>query len=298
MEYIEGRTLDELIGPKGMPPAQALKLAVQIADGVAMAHAAGILHRDLKPSNVIVTADGRVKILDFGLAKLLDPETSPEATTVTIRDLTEQGEVMGTVAYMSPEQAEGRKLDGRSDIFSFGSVLFQMVTGRKPFTGDSTFSVVAKILKEEPTPPSRLATSIPPELERIILRCLRKGPGAALPSYGGPERGASGREGGIEIGQTSVAVSITPPLGMDMGGAVPGSSLLGFRLAGVTRPRRRAAPGRSAYHATGSASISLVFSRRQSRSFQLDRAKTEQSGHLCPANRRRFCHPSDNGPGQ
>jgi serine/threonine protein kinase len=176
MEYIAGQTLDELIAPKGMRPAQALKYAVQIADALAKAHGAGILHRDLKPSNVMVTDEGRIKILDFGLAKLLEPAESSDGTILTAQPQTEEGSVMGTPAYMSPEQAEGRKLDGRSDIFSFGSVLYEMVTGRKPFTGDSRLAMLTKILSEDPTLPSQLGTSIPPELEKIIMRCLRKDP--------------------------------------------------------------------------------------------------------------------------
>ena len=178
MEYIKGQTLDDLIGPKGMPAAQALKYAVQVADAFAKAHGAGILHRDLKPSNVMVTVEGRIKIVDFGLAKLLEsPGSSPEATTVTAHQLTEEGNVVGTPAYMSPEQAECRNLDARSDIFSFGSLLYKMVTGRNPFTGDSRLMVLTRVLNQEPTPPSQLGTSIPPELEKIILRCLRKDPG-------------------------------------------------------------------------------------------------------------------------
>jgi eukaryotic-like serine/threonine-protein kinase len=174
MEHIEGKTLAELIPPKGLRPSQTLHYAVQIADALAKAHGAGILHRDLKPSNIMVTDEGRIKILDFGLAKLLEPDFSRDASTLTARPLTEEGAVLGTAAYMSPEQAEGRKLDGRSDIFSFGSVLYEMVTGRKPFTGDSRLAMLTKILSEDPTPPSQLGTSIPPELEKIILRCLRK----------------------------------------------------------------------------------------------------------------------------
>jgi Tol biopolymer transport system component len=158
-------------------PAQALKYAVQIADALAKAHGAGILHRDLKPSNIMVTDEGRIKILDFGLAKLLEPaDYSDDAPTLTARPLTEEGSVMGTAAYMSPEQAEGRKLDGRSDIFSFGSVLYEMVTGHKPFTGDSRLAMLTKILNEDPTLPCQLAASTPPELEKLILRCLRKDP--------------------------------------------------------------------------------------------------------------------------
>src|SRR5436190_547136 len=177
MEYVEGKTLDNLIPAKGLRPADVLRYAVQIADAMAKAHGAGILHRDLKPSNIIVTDEGRVKILDFGLAKLLDTDdSSPEGTTLTARPITQQGTVLGTVAYMSPEQAEGRKVDARSDIFSFGSVLYEMVTGRKPFAGDSRLSLLSKIVSEDPAAPSQLAASIPPDLEKIILHCLRRDP--------------------------------------------------------------------------------------------------------------------------
>ncbi|RPH57905.1 MAG: serine/threonine-protein kinase, partial [Acidobacteria bacterium] len=176
MEYIEGRTLEKLIPVKGMPIGEALRYAVQIADALAQAHAAGILHRDLKPSNVMVTPEGRVKILDFGVAKLLEQaESGPGATTVTA-SLTGEHGVVGTAAYMSPEQAEGRTLDARSDIFSFGVVLYEMVTGRRPFTGDSRLALLTQVLSHDPTPPHQIVASIPTELEATILRGLRKDP--------------------------------------------------------------------------------------------------------------------------
>jgi adenylate cyclase len=179
MEYIEGGTLEESMAAafnKGFAPRQLLRFAVQIADAVASAHAAGILHRDLKPSNIMVTAGGRLKILDFGLAKLLDPEKDAADAPTADRALTEEGIVVGTPSYMSPEQADGRPLDRRTDIFSFGSILYEMATGRRPFIGGSTISTLAKILSEEPPPPGELVPGFPQELEKLILRCLRKDP--------------------------------------------------------------------------------------------------------------------------
>ena len=138
MEYVAGKALDQLIPRKGMRLNEALKIAVQIADAMARAHEAGIVHRDLKPSNLMVDEHGVVKVVDFGLAKLTETaEPSGDATTRTAPAKTEEGAIVGTVAYMSPEQAEGRALDGRSDIFSFGAVLYEMVTGRRAFSGDT-----------------------------------------------------------------------------------------------------------------------------------------------------------------
>jgi eukaryotic-like serine/threonine-protein kinase len=175
MEHVKGTTLEKLIGPKGLGTGELTRYAAQIADALSKAHAAGIIHRDLKPSNIMVTDDGRVKVLDFGLAKLMEPsETSPDDTTLSARSLTEEGTAVGTAPYMSPEQADGRKLDTRSDIFSFGSVLYEMTTGRKPFTGNSPVSILAKVLHADPPPPREVNPAAPQELENIILRCLRK----------------------------------------------------------------------------------------------------------------------------
>jgi Tol biopolymer transport system component/predicted Ser/Thr protein kinase len=175
MEFVDGKTLAELIPPKGLPSAETLRYAVQIADALSAAHDAGIVHRDLKPTNVMVTSSGRIKILDFGLAKAVEPSDAATNAMTMAAPLTEEAVLLGTTAYMSPEQAEGRKLDARSDIFSFGIVLYEMATGARAFTGESRLSLLARILNEDPKPPSEVA-SVPPELDRIILRCLRKDP--------------------------------------------------------------------------------------------------------------------------
>lgn len=179
MEYVAGETLDHLIGRKGLRIRDVLKYAVQIADALAAAHAAGIVHRDLKPSNVIVSPQGVVKILDFGLAKLSEPEQA-DAYAETMHGqgspLTEEGTILGTVAYMSPEQADGKIVDTRSDVFSFGSVLYEMATGQRAFSGGSKLSSLSAVLYKDPQPASQAGTEVPPELDRIIARCLKKDP--------------------------------------------------------------------------------------------------------------------------
>ena len=181
MELVEGKSLDELIPRKGMRLNEVLRIAAQVADALSAAHAIGIVHRDLKPGNIMVDVHGRVKVLDFGLAKLSAPSTPPAAeeptrTFAMDQPHTEEGAIVGSVPYMSPEQAEGRPLDARSDIFSFGVVMYEMLSGRKPFQGATRVATLSAILKESPKPLSELAPEIPRELERLVDRCLRKDP--------------------------------------------------------------------------------------------------------------------------
>jgi len=180
MELLEGKALNELIPRKGMRLTEALRIAVQVSDALAAAHAAGIVHRDLKPGNIMVDAHGRAKVLDFGLAKLSAPAATAalaideETRTVATQPRTEEGVIIGSVPYMSPEQAEGRPVDARSDIFSFGAVLYEMVTGQRAFRGESRISTLAAVVEQDPKAPSELTSSVPLELERVIARCMRK----------------------------------------------------------------------------------------------------------------------------
>jgi serine/threonine protein kinase/Tol biopolymer transport system component len=179
MELISGKTLDHLTPAGGMRLGDALKYGVQIADALAAAHRAGIVHRDLKPGNIMVTESGLAKVLDFGLAKLTEPAIGADDATRTLRadgPVTAEGIAVGTYAYMSPEQAEGRKVDARSDIFSFGIVLYHMLTGRNPFQKASRLATLSAIAGEELKPLGEVAPGAPPELERVVARCLRKDP--------------------------------------------------------------------------------------------------------------------------
>jgi serine/threonine protein kinase/tetratricopeptide (TPR) repeat protein len=182
MELIEGSTLRAVLEQGSLTIPQALRYAREVADGLARAHEARIVHRDLKPENILIDSDGRPKILDFGLAKILrDEEEDPslrqtQASTLT-GEMTRQGTIMGTAAYMSPEQARGEAVDLRSDLFSFGVILYEMVTERIPFKGKTPMDTLAAIIGREAPPASDLNAKVPVQLERILVRCLEKDPG-------------------------------------------------------------------------------------------------------------------------
>ena len=179
MELVEGRTLRELIGAKELDVLGAIEIARQVADGLAKAHEAGIVHRDIKPENVMVTGDGHAKLLDFGLAKLTEPTSSGDSSEDQLSHMetmakTQAGMVMGTLRYMSPEQARGQPVDLRSDLFSLGVVLYEMVTRQLPFSGNTPLDTLHAIAFEETRPVIQMRPNLPPSLQRCVSRCLRK----------------------------------------------------------------------------------------------------------------------------
>jgi Tol biopolymer transport system component/predicted Ser/Thr protein kinase len=211
MELIAGRTLDHLIPRGGLKPAEVLKYAIPVADALARAHAAGIVHRDLKPGNIMIGDDGQIKLLDFGLAKLSGLHDASDAE-LTRRESpeTEEGRILGTVCYMSPEQAEARKVDGRSDIFSFGSVLYEMATGKRAFMGNSKISTLASILQGDPRPATEIHAGVPRELEKIIQRCMRKDPAWRYQSAADLKISLSDLQREIENGVPEAALPAAP----------------------------------------------------------------------------------------
>src|SRR5678816_1682298 len=174
-EFVEGETLRHRLSRSALTLSETLNIAIQVADALSAAHKAGIIHRDIKPENIMLRPDGYVKVLDFGLAKLSEqasPVVAAEAPTIQVR--TGSGIVIGTAGYMSPEQARGIAVDGRSDIFSLGAMIYEMVARRKPFEGDTPSDTLASILKTEPPPLLQLLPRLPPELNRIVSKSLRK----------------------------------------------------------------------------------------------------------------------------
>ena len=184
MELVEGKTFRELMDDAPLSTEKMLPLATQIAEGLSKAHAAGIVHRDLKPENLMVTEDGLVKILDFGLAKLMPESSDVDSETATVTRATQQGVVLGTVQYMSPEQAANRPLDFRSDQFSFGSILYEMATGNLAFKKDTIPQTLAAIIEDDPEPIRKLNQEVPVELSAIVERCLSKDPDERYESTG------------------------------------------------------------------------------------------------------------------
>jgi serine/threonine-protein kinase len=177
MQYIEGQTLRHVLGGRPLELDSLLSIALQIADAISTAHAQSIIHRDIKPGNIVVSARGQAKVLDFGLAKLLEPDSDQADAHLTLTNA-----VMGTPTGMSPEQARGERVDHRSDIFSFGIVLYEMATGSVPFTGRSVADVISAVLKEHPKPANEVNKKIPEQLSRIIERALAKEPVARYQS--------------------------------------------------------------------------------------------------------------------
>ena len=181
MEYLEGQTLADHLEKGALPLAEALKMAIQVSDGLAKAHRLGIVHRDLKPGNIMLTKQG-AKLLDFGLAKLRKPETTgPTGFSMTMTQsapLTGQGAILGTLQYMAPEQIEGKDADAEADIFAFGAVVYEMLTGQKAFSGESQASLIGAIMERDPVPMSSLAPMSPEVLDRVVKKCLAKDPDA------------------------------------------------------------------------------------------------------------------------
>jgi len=207
-ELLEGQTLREAARQGGLTVRKVLDHAIQIAQGLFAAHEKGIVHRDLKPDNLFLTWDGRVKILDFGLAKLTRPEASDsrDTDTASARESTESGTVLGTVGYMSPEQVRGLSADHRSDVFSFGTVLFELLSGKHPFRADTAAETMTAILREDPPELSGAVREIPPPLERIVRRCLEKRP---------EDRFHSAHDLALALESCSAAGSVSPGIEPD-----------------------------------------------------------------------------------
>jgi len=256
MELVEGKTLREALGSGPLPTKKALDAAVQIADGLARAHASGIVHRDLKPENVMLTPEWLVKVLDFGLAKLTQPVVSEEEDPLSrIPTLSEPGAIVGTVGYMSPEQASGRPLDFRSDQFSMGTIFYEMVTGKRAFKRATAVETLSAIIRDEPEPVAVANPGVPGPLQWVVERCLAKDPGdryASTRDLAHELRSLRDHIGQIEgLGGTALAA---PParlgtgrrrslaalgIAVALGAALAAGLLLGGRRAGEPPPRFR-----------------------------------------------------------
>jgi serine/threonine-protein kinase len=227
MEFVSGQTLADLIATGPMSVPDVLKYAAQMADALAAAHDAGIVHRDLKPGNVMVTPRGLVKVLDFGLAKrsAFASTDGDATTTVGVAPLTMEGSILGTVHYMSPEQAEGKLVDARSDVFSFGVMLYEMLTGIRPFAGDTTLSVLSSILRDDAKPISASSPSVPRPIDELVRRCIAKRPDARWQSMHELHDALALLKGDSEAPRSSIAPPVpiarrSPLLAVGAGAAV------------------------------------------------------------------------------
>ena len=227
MELVDGRPLSDLIPPDGFPFESVLAYGLQIADALAHAHARGVVHRDVKPSNVLVAANGRIKVLDFGIGQHIHSEVG-ERTTESIETPAESGVTAGTLAYMAPEQLRGERAAGRSDVWSLGVVLYELATGQRPYAGDTRFTLSASILTEDPRP---LPARVPTGLKKVIARCLTRDPSVALPGRrSGPCRaGDTRRPAPFDAGEPAGAANVvTRPRALTCGAAAR-ESLAGTR---------------------------------------------------------------------
>ena len=237
LELLEGRTLRQTLPKGGLALGQLLDLAIPLAEALAAAHQGGITHRDLKPENVLITREGKLKVLDFGLAKVeAEAFQAAAGSVLPTRALTEEGKIVGTVAYMSPEQAEGKRVDARSDVFTLGIILYELSTGERPFKGDTTVSLLSSILKDHPRPLTELNASLPRDLARIVDRCLTKDPARRFQSAMGLATELQTLKKDSDSGELEV------PRGRSTSGAtratVPGGTVPASVPGGIASPTR------------------------------------------------------------
>jgi eukaryotic-like serine/threonine-protein kinase len=243
MERLEGETLADMLMRGPLPVNQAIGYSVQIADALTAAHASGIVHRDLKPANVMITAAG-AKVLDFGLAKQI-PRIDEDAPTATLSVVnattTRAGQIVGTAAYMSPEQVEGKPVDGRSDLFAFGALLYEMLAGRRPFSGETTLSTLASVLKASPDPLRHVRRDVPEAVERVVMRCLEKSPAARYASASEVRRELMRYQAAYQPGPRLRLAATIVVAGIVL--SIAGLAILAYRNAGrVTWVEQTAVP--------------------------------------------------------